>query len=750
MNHSLAEAGDLLQIIQSLSETLRLHDLLDRIVEVVQEKTEAERVLIARLEDGDWFIEAVAPSTDPAAQSGMHLPLSGEVHMSMEVFKTVVHDGKPVVLADRERGTSSVLCCPIRHGGAITTVLYLENNRTVGAFTEDHIETLRLLSAHIAIALENASIHDRLNTVINTQRENEERLRLALEGTSDGIWDWNYRTGQAYFNDRYYTMLGYEPGDFPASFESWRGLLHPDDAEKAEKTIQKAIQDNTNYSAEFRLRARNGEWRWILGRGKVAALDEEGRVARVAGSHTDITERKRTEEALEKRLLALLRPLDVAEGIAFEDMFNLADLQLLQDQFAWTCGVAALITRPDGTPITRPSNFTDLCGNIIRKTGKGIVNCNYSDSMIGKYNPNGPNIQPCLSAGLCNAGASITVGGRHVANWLIGQVRNETQDEQQIVEYGREIGVDETVFRAAYRKVPSMSQRQFERIAHFLFIVANQISSVAYQNIQQARFLVERRSAEKEVHRLNHELERRVIERTAQLEATNKELEGFSYSVSHDLRAPLRAIHGYARMLEEKSQQYLNDEGRRFCSIISSEAAKMEALTSGLLQLSRAGRLSATTVSLDMESMVRNVFQESTTPLERQRIHFHVEAMPTAVGDMTLIRQVWVNLVTNAIKYSSKRPLAEIHVGGEIKNDEYVYWVRDNGVGFDMKYADKLFGMFQRLHAQAEFEGNGIGLAIAQRIIHRHGGKVWASAEVDKGATFFFSIPAAPGNGPGL
>jgi light-regulated signal transduction histidine kinase (bacteriophytochrome) len=144
------------------------------------------------------------------------------------------------------------------------------------------------------------------------------------------------------------------------------------------------------------------------------------------------------------------------------------------------------------------------------------------------------------------------------------------------------------------------------------------------------------------------------------------------------------------------------------------------------------------------------VFLESTTSLERQRIHFHVDAILPVFGDTTLIRQVWVNLVTNAVKYSSKRPIAEIHVGGEEKNEEHVYWIKDNGAGFDMRYTDKLFGVFQRLHAPEEFEGNGIGLAIVQKIIHRHGGKVWASAEVDKGATFSFSMPAIQSNSPSL
>jgi PAS domain S-box-containing protein len=571
-----------------------------------------------------------------------------------------------------------------------------------------------------------------------TLRENEERLRVALEGTADGIWDWNPTTGQAYYSPRYYTMLGYEPGEFPPTYESWQQLLHPDDREVAEKNVHHAVEEHIPFAIEFRLKAKNGEWRWILGRGKVAELDMEGKAVRVAGSHTDITERKRAEEsmtkffeqslvmlyiadmeknvllrvnnevvritgrteeellsipfleffsaedreasmktlamlaegkpvigfrnrhltangdcrifewtatpdtehklvyamardvteqivaeealriekesldklfespvvavflidenrkikrinstftklfgytpeeaigqdivdltflddddkdesemlmkraikgeriefearrrrkdgtlldvlisyapvfiddrylgtyvtirdisqrkraeeALEKRIVALTQPLDTAEGIAFEDLFDLTEIQHLQDLYAEAFGVAALITLPDGTPITQPSNFSELCGEIIRKTPKGVKNCNYSDALIGRHNSSGPNIQPCLSAGLCNAGVSITVGGRHVANWLVGQVRNETQNEEEIMKYAREIGADETAFRAAYRKVPTMSQEQFERVAHVLFAVADQLSTSAYQNVQQARFIAERKRAE--------------------------------------------------------------------------------------------------------------------------------------------------------------------------------------------------------------------------------------------------------------
>jgi len=209
----------------------------------------------------------------------------------------------------------------------------------------------------------------------------------------------------------------------------------------------------------------------------------------------DITARKRAEEALEKRIIALTRPLGV-EQIAFEDLFKLEDIQHLQDEFASATGVASLITHTDGVPITQPSNFCRLCKDIIRETPAGRINCVRSDALIGQPSSPGPSIQPCMSGGLWDAGAVIMVGGYHIANWLIGQVRDETQNEQLMRDYAQKIGADADLFIEAFREVPSMSREQFGRVADALFTLANQLSNIAYQNVQQARFIAERQQAE--------------------------------------------------------------------------------------------------------------------------------------------------------------------------------------------------------------------------------------------------------------
>lgn len=254
------------------------------------------------------------------------------------------------------------------------------------------------------------------------------------------------------------------------------------------------------------------------------------------------------------------------------------------------------------------------------------------------------------------------------------------------------------------------------------------------------RALAAAQKAEAEILRLNATLEQRVAERTAEFEAANRELEAFSYTVSHDLRAPLRAVDGFTRILLEDYAPRLDAEGRRYCGIISDNTRRMGELIDDLLAFSRLGRAELHPAPVDMASLVNAAFLELTTPQERERIDFHLEPLPPATGDPTLLRQVWANLLGNAVKFSAKKHRASIEICAAREGGETVYSVRDNGAGFDMRYGDKLFGVFQRLHHDRDFEGTGVGLAIVQRIVHRHGGRTWAEGVPGEGATFYFTL----------
>jgi PAS domain S-box-containing protein len=474
---------------------------------------------------------------------------------------------------------------------------------------------------------------------------------------------------------------------------------------------------------------------------KAPLLDENGRPYGVLGIYEDITERKLMEDALEKRMLALTKPLDDPEGIAFVDLFNVKDLQRLQDEFAQATGVASIITHPDGTPITAPSNFCRLCSEIIRQTEAGRINCFHSDAVIGRTCANGPTIQTCLSGGLWDAGAGISVGGRHLANWLIGQVRDETQTEEKMREYARAIGADEDQVVEAFRIVPAMSREQFGNVSQVLFTLANQLSTLAYQNVQQARLISDLKKAEKEQKYLQLQL----------IQAQKMESVGrLAGGVAHDFNNMLSIISGNAELI-------LQDTDRDFpffenLQEISKAAERSTNLTRQLLAFARKQTIAPKVLDLNetlegMLKMLRRLIGEDIDLLWLPK----QELWPVKV-DPSQIDQMLTNLCINARDSIEGVGKVTIETGNDRFDEAYCreheefipgdfvrIAVSDNGCGMDKQTLGNLFEPF--FTTKEVGKGTGLGLATVYGIVKQNHGFINVYSEPSCGTTFKIYLP---------
>lgn len=299
---------------------------------------------------------------------------------------------------------------------------------------------------------------------------------------------------------------------------------------------------------------------------------------------------------------------------------------------------------------------------------------------------------------------------------IIDKVENVAEfqvfETKRITKHGKLIDV---LFSSAHIADPGNTEKSF---------------SITERDITQQKIAAE------QIMKLNADLQNNIV----QLEGTNNELESFSYSVSHDLRAPLRSLMGYSQILGEDYTDILGEEGKRLIQVIQRNAMKMNALIDDLLEFSRLGKKELGVTEIDMALVVNQVIQDLKNSIKHE-VEFIVDPLPAAHADFSLITQVWANLISNAVKYSSKKPSPRVTIGSYPDNGHTVYFVKDNGAGFEMTYAQKLFGVFQRLHKQEDFEGTGIGLAIIHRVITRHGGKVWGEGKLNEGASFYFSLP---------
>ncbi len=670
-------------------------------------------------------------------------------------------------LAEKERLQNAEVTLRVRHGEERHVLLASE-------FVELHGER------HAVSTFVDITERKRAEAALE---EHSRYLGLALDAAQMGVWKLDLATGKAS------TIQGAGPisgqGEI-ASLEAFQAMLHPEDRAAETERLQRAWEVSDRSQSEFRIVRQDGEVRWVAQSSR-CVRDASGRPVAIYGVDLDITDRK-ASEFISNRLAAIVESSD--DAIISKDLDGIIQ--------TWNRGAERIFgyTAEEmvGTSILRliPEERHPEEAQIISKLRQGQPIEHFETKRRTK---DGRLIHVAVTASPMRDATGKIVGASKIARDITesrrtrAALRRSEEQFQMMLDalpqlawiadadgaifwynqrwYDYTGTTAEEMMGWGWQRVhdstilPAVVERWTAAIAaaepfdmefplrsasgEFRWFLTRSVplrdaDGTVQRWIGTNTDISEKRDAEEEIHELNATLEQRVLDRTAQLEAANKELEAFSYSVSHDLRAPLRAVDGFSQAVVEDYAALLPAEGQRYLQTIREGAQRMGALIDDLLAFSRLGRAAVVRREIDVESQVREIFDEQKAQYEGREIELINGHLPPCSGDATLLRQVWVNLLSNALKYTSKRERAVIEIGARAEKGETVYFVRDNGTGFDMRYAHKLFGVFQRLHRQEDFSGTGVGLAIVQRIIHRHGGRIWVEAEVDLGATFFFTL----------
>jgi PAS domain S-box-containing protein len=452
--------------------------------------------------------------------------------------------------------------------------------------------------------------------------------------------------------------------------------------------------------------------------------------------------RKRAEEALREsedrlrtRLDYILSPDKGVKDVSLTDLIDLKDLQQIQDAFAAVNDVASMISDIDGKPITKASNFCGVC-EIVRSTEKGDINCIKSDRILGEKAKAlmKPSYGKCLSCGFVDASAPIIVGGRHIANWLIGQRNVMGVDKNRIETYAKEIGADADEMLGAFEKMPEMSLAKFEEVLGLLWLMAKKLSALGHNNLVLAKDVAERKRVEEALR-----------QSVAELERSNVDLAQFAYVASHDLQEPLRMISSYVQLLARRYKGRLDADADDFIGYAVDGATRMQTLINDLLTYSRASARSKAFEATDCVLVLEQTLVNLKEQIRKNSVVVTHDPLPTVMANGSQLAHLFSNLIENAIKFHGDEP-PRVHISAKRKGDEWEVLVTDNGIGIEPQYFDRIFKVFQRLHRKNEYPGTGIGLALCKKIVERHGGRIWIESKPGEGTTFFFTIPAAGGD----
>ena len=547
-------------------------------------------------------------------------------------------------------------------------------------------------------------------------RRQEARLKLALEAGAMGTFEWDLASDDLVFNETQFKLSGFDPHS-PVTAADFFARVHPDDLSDLHAAIDEARANGGTFDREFRLRLPDGLVRWLAGRGNFLR-DVDGRARHMTGINYDITERKQSEERL--------RYLAQASKLLTYSLDVEATLQRAAEMMVPFLADWCALDLPDNNGLLRQ----------VAVAHSNPAKLEAAKEMRRHYSPDPKALQ--------GAAKVVATGQRALFPDISDELLVASAKDEEHLRLIREVGMKSALIvpltargqtLGALTLVWAESGRRYSA-ADLAF--AEELAGRAAVALENAELFQASRAAEAELKTLNLDLEQRVRDRTAKLGTLNAELEAFNYSVSHDLRAPLRGVTGFSQALLEDYGASFDDTARHYLARIQAAAQRMGDLIDDLLDLSRLARADLKHLDLNLSELALEVVEDLRHHHKNRNVAVTLQYELHDTGDPRLLKVVLENLFGNAWKFTLHRSDAAIAFG---RTDEGAYFVRDNGVGFDMRYADKLFSPFQRLHSAGEFEGSGIGLTTVQRIVHRHGGTLWAESQVDQGATFYFTLP---------